>query len=230
MLLTRDILRLLVKRNPDIANVLLRSNRTIHRWIREDKGLMLGLARYYRDNIYKKLNAEVVRLFHLCLIRLMGVMGGPGLPDKVINVHLSETFKGKEYKVMTESGRTHTGTIKQLRTEMTNPQSRDAYRQITRLHKQSRSLPAIPPDEDRDDNERDVTQMIDDICNGVKWVCRVEHKPKSKFTWMRLAVLFLMCEIAVVLAYATKGVKGGFAICFGLLAFLCYVVCEKNLI
>lgn len=209
-MLSRDIVRLLVKENPEIANALLPTCRTVHRWIESDKLLMQDLAEHYRKQIRQQLNVQVSRLFHIQTFR--------GDRD-VVNVHLTEGYKRQEYKVDFDSGIAKTGSLGELRTEMTNPQSKDAYNRVLRLQSRSKAL-------GRKFGTTEQEQTVEDICSGIRHVCKAEYKPP--FSWERwLRVLVVCMGIAalwLVIRKLSAANKGGFGVCLIMTMVICYAV------
>jgi len=208
---SRDIIRLLVKQNPEIAFPLLSANRTLHRWITTDKLLMNYLVQYYQDQINEELNKQTARLFHI-------VLNG----REIVNVHLTEGYRKKEYQVTFSNGMKTTETLGKLQTELTNPQSRAAYQRILRLNHRANIIKRF--------GENDLTNQIEDICSGVKWVCREQLKPR--FSWSHFGYLFLLCEGVMVLTLVIRRLPGRSGVIPGflLIGLVCYVLVHKGLL
>jgi hypothetical protein len=206
-MLSRDIIRLLVKRNPEIANTLLPTNRTIHRWIVTDDVLMKELEEHYHQRMQTEVDTQTARLFHI-------VLNG----RQIKNVHLTEGYRNeRQYQITFQTGTSHTGSIKKLKVDLTNPQSRDAYRRICDIYRRFRSL-------------KTSDKTIADVCMGIQWVCRADAK--AAFSWRRFFTMFLFFEISAMLSasFINKWGRGGMLSSFCVVAAVCYILCERGII
>ena len=210
-MLPHDIILLLIKQNPEIAYPLLSANRTFNRWITKDKVLMKYLVQHYQTQISEELNKQVARLFHI-------VLQG----REIVNVHLTESYRNKkEYQLTFSNGIKTCENLNKLQTDLTNPQSRDAYQRIFRLHRRINSIKHF--------GKNDMTRQMEDICSGVKWVCK--EQPKPQFSWRHFCYLFLLCELAMVVTLVSQRFRsGGMLAATIIIGITCYFLVHKGLV
>lgn len=186
MFLCKDVICLMVKQAPEVANGLMRSCKTMHRWINEDQLLMIWLTDYYQKQLYGDLNNQIKRFFLLPV----------GNNKDIASVYLTEGYRGKKECRIQFVGESlgpgfinfTNSTVKSLneiKTERTNPQSQDALKQITQLHRRYKSLRKF------ESCDPELTQRVDDIVSGLNWV--LKERPKPQWDWGR----FLTCLIAL---------------------------------
>lgn len=198
MLLTRDVLRLLVRNHPKSANSLLRTSKKTYDWITTDYALMRYLGEYYHKKLSNDLSLQVRRLFHFS-----------DTEGSVKDVYISEPFVNKKRCIIAFNP--HGFTVKrnkdlsEIKIEVQNPQSKNA---LVKIEKLGRKAEILRRQQLVDDEES--FQQIDDIVKGVMHAVNeaLQNKGNRKWDWLECSQLFfvMMCVVVFTLTCYTKNV------------------------
>lgn len=218
-MLHRDIVRLLVRRNPEIAFKLLPTCKTVNRWLESDELLMKELRDHYRAQIQLELDTQVCRMFNQQAMS--------SVDRHVLNVHTTQSYKTKNVVISYDSGGMRTVSVSQLRTERENPQSKDAYHKLMRLWRRSKALADKFGSTERE-------QTVEDVCQGIQHAMEACEVHRTPFSWERMLRVWVVCMgLVMVLLGArvlSKGRMGGFVVAMILCTIVCYAVVKHDFI
>lgn len=183
-MLSRDIVRLLVRRFPEVANSLLRCSKQYHWWITSDSITMQQLGESYHKKLSQQFQKEVVRFFHLKRDNVTG---------DVVDVYLSNSLRGrKECVIEFQNHPRLRKSLGDLSIERQSPSSQDALNQIRSVDAKLKILRRSQIIE-----EEDSFQRIEDVVSGITHTLEEKIKPK----WKLATYLNFLCGVLVVLIF-----------------------------
>jgi len=215
-MLSKDVIRLLVKEQPALANKFIRCNKTLHKQVINDKFMMKDLFQHYQSQIKEEVSRQTKRFFNYS-----NVASGP-----VTNVCSQQVARKAGYRISFFSGFPTTGTISDLRVLMKNPQSKEAFARLRNLSQRNASLKRLY------NGPNAINDNVNDICSGVHHVATMEYK--KPFRFLSWAKLFLMCELVMLLILVTNRAKGSWKgkgmFSFLVIGIMSYVVTRYDLL
>jgi hypothetical protein len=219
-MLSRDILRLLVRNNPTLANGLMRTSKRMYDWVITDRVLMSEIGEYYHKKLSNGLSFQVRRLFHLSA-------AGSGI---ITDVYISEYDTGKKRCYVSSDkfgfGSKRTKELNEIKSESDNPQSKMALKQIQQIGYKAELLR-------RQEliNDEESFQQMDDVVKGVQHVVdqAMTYKAGRKWSWTGYlwCCFAMLCVSLITLIFYQKRLPFALElVSIGVIAIIYY---RKNL-
>lgn len=189
MQLYKDIVRLLIRACPKIANSFIRSNSVVYEWITSDERLMSFLIEYYQERLHSGLNAHLFRFFHLVE------------SDRTIRDITIRKDACVIYFDQVGFYNTATKTLEDVQKERKSPQSENAIIRINQIYGRLRSLK-----ESRFGDLCDMELMVraEDLVSGVVWVLKEKTQKTRRWSLLTFFLYVLLFEVLFIIASSGK--------------------------
>ena len=215
--LTHNLTECIINQDPNIAHVLMRTNKTMLRWIKENKKLMNMIARVNLQKLFQKLDDQILRILNPYYVGNGpdGIGMLPVGPQEILTFTLFKHHTSYvEYR--TSNGQNFVIPLIKFYSQLSNnPSKQDALKQCYECYdKINRLLTHITGTQSVDQKKK--LDLMNDFIN----VC-----DKKDTYWNRICVLAKRCYNFMNMPMLKYTIAGGL---YGSGLFMVYISNDKN--